>query len=106
MKKIILATAAALTLSANAMAFPSGAMDFPDFEMIRNYEKSAIAKDANVIAYARKLRASSFRVTNGKPGILNYGVVTSNNCSFDVEVVYNDWPGIDAIVITSKAVCR
>ncbi len=103
--KTILFGAAILLASAQAFAYTPD-FSFPDFEMIRNYEKSVIAKDAKVLAYARKLGARSIRVTNGAPGLLNYAVVTNNRCTFSVDVVYNDWPGIDAIIVYKNAVCR
>jgi len=104
MKSVILGAALAL-VSTSAMAYvPDFSM--PDFEMIRNYEKSVIAKDPKVIAYARKLGAKSIRVTNGAPGNLNYAVKTNNGCLFSVDVVYNDWPGIDAIIVYKDAVCK
>lgn len=102
--KTILACATALLASTQAFAFTPD-FSFPDFEMIRNYEKSVIAKDTKVLAYARQLGARSIRVTNGAPGNLNYAVVTNNGCKFNVDVVYNDWPGIDAIVVYKDAVC-
>lgn len=104
MKSAILGAVLALS-STSALAFAPD-FNFPDFEMIRNYEKSVIAKDPNVIAYARKLGAKSIRVTNGAPGNLNYAVKTNNGCLFSVDVVYNDWPGIDAIVVYKDAVCK
>lgn len=91
----------AATASANVFA-PT----YPDFELGKSYEKAVVAKDAKVKAYAKALGASSFKVTNGKPANLVYGVVTNNGCAFDVEVVYNDWPGVDAVIVYKNAVCR
>jgi hypothetical protein len=105
MMKSIFAGAAVFLAATQAFAYVPD-FSYPDFEMIRNYEKSVIAKDAKVIGYARKLGARSIRVTNGAPGNLNYAVVTNNGCKFSVDVVYNDWPGIDAIVVYKDAVCR
>jgi hypothetical protein len=96
----------ALALLASVSAFADFTPSYPDFDMIKNYEKSVIAKDAQVISYAKKLGATSFKVTNGKPANLLYAVETNNGCAFDVEVVYNDWPGIDGIVVYKNAVCR
>jgi hypothetical protein len=79
---------------------------FPDFEMEKNYEKSVIAKNVTVKSYVKALGASSFKVTNGKPALRVYAVETNNGCAFDVEVVYNDWPGVDAVVVYKNAVCR
>lgn len=103
--KALFALFSAMLVSTAAFAFVP---DFsqPDFEMIRNHERAVIARDAGVLSYVRSLGARSFKVTNGKPELLMYGVVTDNGCSFDVEVVYNSWPGIDDVIVSHNAVCR
>lgn len=103
--KALITLIASMLVSTAAVAF---APEFsqPDFELIRNHERAVIARDAGVIAYARALGARSFKITNGKPALLVYGVVTDNGCTFDVEVVYNSWPGIDGIAVSHNAVCR
>lgn len=104
--KLFTLAAGMLVLAASASADFSVFGSFPDFNMQPNYEKSVIAKNPQVIAYVKALGARSYKVTNGKPALLMYAVETNNGCAFDVQVVYNDWPGIDAIVVYKNAVCK
>lgn len=101
MKALIGALALLVSSTVSAQTFPT-----PDFEMIRSYEISVIAKDTAVRQYAGKLGGTSFSVNNGKPALDMYEVVTNNGCKFDVKVVYKTWPGIDALVISKSQNCR
>lgn len=95
MKKFLIAASLVL-VSATASAFP-------DFGMERAYEKSFVANDARVLAYAEQLGASSVKVVEGK--LQQYTVKTNNGCAFNVKVVYVQWPGIDSVVI-GQAACK
>lgn len=79
--------------------------DFPDFSLQTKYEMNYISHDASVKNYVRRLGATSFTVNQGKPAIDMYAVTTNNGCSFDVQVVYASWPGVDDLVI-SDARCN
>jgi hypothetical protein len=100
MKKLILFVIAAASSMAMAQTF-----DFPDFSLETRYEMNYIANNSSVKDYVKRLGATSFTVNTGKPALLSYGVATNNGCSFDVEVVYNSWPGIDNLII-SDATCH
>lgn len=104
--KLFTLTAGMLVLAASASANYSFNLPNLDFEMQTNFEKGEVAKNPKVIAYVKALGARSYKVTNGKPANFMYGIETNNGCKFDVEVVYNDWPGIDAIVVYKNAVCK
>ena len=102
MRKLLALVAIAVSASV------ASAMDFtwPDFSLETQYEMDFIKADPAVKAYARRLGARSIRVTRGKPGRLMYAVKTNNGCTFDVKVVYHDWPGIDDVIVYDSAVCR
>jgi len=76
-----------------------------DFSMTSRYEMGVIAADDHVRAYADQLGADSYSINNGKPALQMYAVQTNNGCSFDVEVVYQQWPGVDAVVVY-QATCK
>ena len=96
MKFAILVMISVLASVASAQSF-----DLPrlDFSMQTDYEMGVIAADANVRAYAGQLGAQSYSINNGKPALQMYAVQTNNGCSFDVEVVYQQWPGVDAVIV-------
>jgi hypothetical protein len=100
---------ALLALSLSFATQAASAFDLtpsPDFQMFIAYEKSVIAKHPDVVAYVRLLEARSFKVTMGKPARDLYAVRTSNGCEFDVRIVYENWPGIDRVIVVKNAICR
>jgi hypothetical protein len=101
MKKLMIA----LVLSVTASSAFADLIDFPDFSMEQTYEKNYVAKDAEVLAFAADLGATKIKVVTG--GALRvYQVQTNSGCAFSVKVVYNKWPGIDAVVINKNATCK
>jgi hypothetical protein len=80
-------------------------IDFPDFNLETQYEMDYIAHNRAVKNYVARLGGTAFTVNSGKPDLLSYAVTVNNGCTFDVEVVYADWPGIDNLIL-SQAHCR
>lgn len=97
---------ATLVLLGSTASAQVGEISFPDFSLEGKYERSVIKGDAAVQAYAARLGAKSFKVTDGKASARMYAVETNNGCSFDVEVVYKSWPGVDDVLVYNNAVCR